>query len=82
MNANVLKKGVKPIAGGSGELVRLKAVFVLIELANQAGWCINLHVNGKAHVRLDGSSFSTVYKDYKGEKLWRSRVKTYLETLK
>ena len=66
MNAERAKKGVKPIAVDT-ELVRLAGIRSA-ELANQAGGA-SIYVNGKAHVRLDGSSFSTVYKDYKGEKL-------------
>ena len=66
MNAERAKKGVKPIAVDA-ELVRLAGIRSA-ELANQAGGA-SIYVNGKAHVRLDGSSFSTVYKDYKGEKL-------------
>ena len=66
MNAERAKKGVKPIAVDT-ELVRLAGIRST-ELANQAGGA-SIYVNGKAHVRLDGSSFSTVYKDYKGEKL-------------
>ena len=66
MNAERTKKGVKPIAVDT-ELVRLASIRSA-ELANQAGGA-SIYVNGKAHVRLDGSSFSTVYKDYKGEKL-------------
>jgi len=66
MNAERSKKGVKPIAVDT-ELVRLAGIRSA-ELANQAGGA-SIYVNGKAHVRLDGSSFSTVYKDYKGERL-------------
>ena len=66
MNAERAKKGVKPIAVDT-ELVRLAGIRSA-ELANQAGGA-SIYVNGKAHVRLDGSSFSTVYKDYKGERL-------------
>ena len=66
MNAERAKKGVKPITVDT-ELVRLAGIRSA-ELANQAGGA-SIYVNGKAHVRLDGSSFSTVYKDYKGEKL-------------
>ena len=66
MNAERAKKGVKPISVDN-ELVRLAGIRSA-ELANQAGGA-SIYVNGKAHVRLDGSSFSTVYKDYKGEKL-------------
>ena len=66
MNAERAKKGVKPIAVDT-ELVRLAGIRSA-ELANQAGGA-SIYVNGKAHVRLDGSSFSTVYKNYKGEKL-------------
>ena len=66
MNAERAKKGVKPIAVDA-ELVRLAGIRSA-ELANQAGGA-SIYVNGKAHVRLDGSSFSTVYKDYKGERL-------------
>ena len=66
MNAERAKKGVKPIAVDT-ELVRLAGIRSA-ELANQAGGA-SIYVNGKAHVRLDGSSFSTVYKDYNGEKL-------------
>ena len=66
MNAERAKKGVKPIAADN-ELVRLAGIRSA-ELANQAGGA-SIYVNGKAHVRLDGSSFSTVYKDYKGERL-------------
>ena len=66
MNAERAKKGVKPIAVDT-ELVRLAGIRSA-ELANQSGGA-SIYVNGKAHVRLDGSSFSTVYKDYKGEKL-------------
>ena len=66
MNAERAKKGVKPIAVDT-ELVRLAGIRSA-ELANQVGGA-SIYVNGKAHVRLDGSSFSTVYKDYKGEKL-------------
>ena len=66
MNAERAKKGVKPIAVDT-ELVRLAGIRSA-ELANQAGG-VSIYVNGKAHVRLDGSSFSTVYKDYKGERL-------------
>ena len=66
MNAERAKKGVKPITVNT-ELVRLAGIRSA-ELANQAGGA-SIYVNGKAHVRLDGSSFSTVYKDYKGEKL-------------
>ena len=66
MNAERAKKGVKPIAVDT-ELVRLAGIRSA-ELANQAGGA-SIYVNGKAHVRLDGSSFSTVYKEYKGEKL-------------
>ena len=66
MNTERAKKGVKPITVDT-ELVRLAGIRSA-ELANQAGGA-SIYVNGKAHVRLDGSSFSTVYKDYKGEKL-------------
>ena len=66
MNTERAKKGVKPIAVDT-ELVRLAGIRSA-ELANQAGGA-SIYVNGKAHVRLDGSSFSTVYKDYKGERL-------------
>ena len=66
MNAERAKKGVKPIAVDT-ELVRLAGIRSA-ELANQAGGA-SIYVNGKAHVRLDGSSFSTVYKDYKGGRL-------------
>ena len=66
MNAERAKKGVKPISVDT-ELVRLAGIRSA-ELANQAGGA-SIYVNGKAHVRLDGSSFSTVYKDYKGERL-------------
>ena len=66
MNAERAKKGVKPITVDT-ELVRLAGIRSA-ELANQAGGA-SIYVNGKAHVRLDGSSFSTVYKDYKGERL-------------
>ena len=66
MNAERAKKGVKPISVDT-ELVRLAGIRSA-ELANQTGGA-SIYVNGKAHVRLDGSSFSTVYKDYKGEKL-------------
>ena len=66
MNAERAKKGVKPITVDT-ELVRLAGIRSA-ELANQVGGA-SIYVNGKAHVRLDGSSFSTVYKDYKGEKL-------------
>ena len=66
MNAERAKKGVKPITVDT-ELVRLAGIRSA-ELANQAGGA-SIYVNGKAHVRLDGSSFSTIYKDYKGEKL-------------
>ena len=66
MNAERAKKGVKPITVDT-ELVRLAGIRSA-ELANQAGGT-SIYVNGKAHVRLDGSSFSTVYKDYKGERL-------------
>ena len=66
MNAERAKKGVKPISVDN-ELVRLAGIRSA-ELANQAGGA-SIYVNGKAHVRLDGSSFSTVYKDYKGERL-------------
>ena len=66
MNAERAKKGVKPIVVDT-ELVRLAGIRSA-ELANQAGGA-SIYVNGKAHVRLDGSSFSTVYKDYKGERL-------------
>lgn len=66
MNAERAKKGVKPIAVDT-ELVRLAGIRSA-ELANQAGGA-SIYVNGKAHVRTDGSSFSTVYKDYKGERL-------------
>ena len=66
MNAERAKKGVKPISVDN-ELVRLAGIRSA-ELANQVGGA-SIYVNGKAHVRLDGSSFSTVYKDYKGEKL-------------
>ena len=66
MNAERAKKGVKPITVDT-ELVRLAGIRSA-ELATQAGGA-SIYVNGKAHVRLDGSSFSTVYKDYKGEKL-------------
>ena len=66
MNAERAKKGVKPIQVDQ-ELVRLAGIRSA-ELANQSGGA-SIYVNGKAHVRLDGSSFSTVYKDYKGERL-------------
>lgn len=66
MNAERAKKGVKPIQVDQ-ELVRLAGIRSA-ELANQAGGA-SIYVNGKAHVRLDGSSFSTVYKDYNGERL-------------
>ena len=66
MNVERAKKGVKPIAVDK-ELVRLAGIRSA-ELANQAGGA-SIYVNGKAHVRLDGSSFSTVYKDYQGERL-------------
>ena len=58
MNAERAKKGLKPLAVND-TLVRL-AEKRSTELTNQSGGA-SIYVNGKAHVRLDGRSFATVF---------------------
>ena len=65
MNAERAKKGVAPLTVDR-ELVRLAGIRSA-ELANQKDGA-SIYVNGKAHVRTDGSSFSTIYKEYQGER--------------
>lgn len=65
MNAERVKKGVAPLTVDR-ELVRLAGIRSA-ELANQKDGA-SIYVNGKAHVRTDGSSFSTIYKEYQGER--------------
>ena len=65
MNAERAKKGVVPLTVDR-ELVRLAGIRSA-ELANQKDGA-SIYVNGKAHVRTDGSSFSTIYKEYQGER--------------
>ena len=65
MNAERAKKGVAPLTVDR-ELVRLAGIRSA-ELANQKDGA-SIYVNGKAHVRADGSSFSTIYKEYQGER--------------
>ena len=65
MNAERTKKGVAPLTVDR-ELVRLAGIRSA-ELANQQDGA-SIYVNGKAHVRTDGSSFSTIYKEYQGER--------------
>ena len=74
MNAERAKKGLKPLAVNN-TLVRL-AEKRSAELANQADGA-SIFVNGKAHVRLDGRSFATIFDEdssvkrygYSGENL-------------
>ena len=74
MNAERAKKGLKPLAVND-TLVRL-AEKRSTELTNQSGGA-SIYVNGKAHVRLDGRSYATVFDEdssvkrygYKGENL-------------
>ena len=65
MNAERAKKGVAPLTVDR-ELVRLAGIRSA-ELANQKDGA-SIYVNGKAHVRTDDSSFSTIYKEYQGER--------------
>ena len=58
MNAERAKKGLKPLAVNN-TLVRL-AEKRSTELTNQADGA-SIFVNGKAHVRLDGRSFATIF---------------------